>query len=89
MNPPDSYSEHAPPDVSTGWQIHMPKPEQRLVFVGVAPGALCKQICRRCSRRPPAPRPAPRASASSVVLVPGATCSASSLIAGSKTSVSA
>ena len=27
---------------TTGWR--MPKPEQRLVFVGVAPGALCEQI---------------------------------------------
>jgi hypothetical protein len=42
LNPPDSYGEHAPPGVSTGWR--MPKPEQRLVFVGVAPGALCEQI---------------------------------------------
>ena len=42
MNPPDSYGEHTPPGVSTGWR--MPKPEQRLVFVGVAPGALCEQI---------------------------------------------
>lgn len=42
MNPPDSYGAHAPPGVSTGWR--MPKPEERLVFVGVAPGALCEQI---------------------------------------------
>jgi hypothetical protein len=42
MNPPDSYGAHAPPGVATGWR--MPKPEQRLVFVGVAPGALCEQI---------------------------------------------
>lgn len=42
MNPPDSYGEHTPPGVSTGWR--MPKPEQRLVFVGVAPGALCEQV---------------------------------------------
>ena len=41
-NPPASYGEHAPPGVSTGWR--MPKPEERLVFVGVAPGALCEQI---------------------------------------------
>lgn len=42
VNPPDSYGEHSPPGVATGWR--MPKPEQRLVFVGVAPGALCEQI---------------------------------------------
>jgi hypothetical protein len=42
INPPDSYGEHTPPGVSTGWR--MPKPEQRLVFVGVPPGALCEQI---------------------------------------------
>jgi hypothetical protein len=42
LNPPDSYGDHSPPGVSTGWR--MPKPEQRLVFVGVAPGALCEQI---------------------------------------------
>jgi len=42
MNPPDSYGEHTPPGVATGWR--MPKPEERLVFVGVAPGALCEQV---------------------------------------------
>jgi hypothetical protein len=42
MNPPDSYGAHTPPGVATSWR--MPKPEQRLVFVGVAPGALCEQI---------------------------------------------
>lgn len=42
MNPPDSYGAHTPPGVATGWR--MPKPEERLVFVGVAPGALCEQI---------------------------------------------
>ena len=41
-NPPDSYGPHTPPGVATGWR--MPKPEERLVFVGVAPGALCEQI---------------------------------------------
>jgi len=41
-NPPDSYGAHTPPGASTGWR--MPKPEERLVFVGVAPGALCEQI---------------------------------------------
>ncbi len=42
VNPPDSYGEHTPPGVATVW--HMPKPEERLVFVGVAPRALCEQI---------------------------------------------
>ncbi|HEU0031433.1 MAG TPA: hypothetical protein VFQ53_12430 [Kofleriaceae bacterium] len=41
-NPPDSFGPHTPPGVVKGW--HMPPPEQRLVFVGVAPGALCAQI---------------------------------------------
>lgn len=41
-NLPDSYGEHMPPGVATGWR--MPKPEERLVFVGVAPGALCEQV---------------------------------------------
>jgi hypothetical protein len=41
-NPPDSYGAHTPPGASTGWR--MPKPDERLVFVGVAPGALCEQI---------------------------------------------
>jgi hypothetical protein len=41
-NPPDSFGAHTPPGVSTSWR--MPKPEERLVFVGVAPGALCEQI---------------------------------------------
>jgi cytochrome c5 len=42
LNPPDSYGAHTPPGVATGWR--MPKPEERLVFVGIAPGALCEQI---------------------------------------------
>jgi hypothetical protein len=42
VNPPDSYGLRTPPGVSTGWR--MPKPEDGLVFVGVAPGALCEQI---------------------------------------------
>lgn len=42
INPPDSYGAHTPPGVATGWR--MPKPEERLTFVGVAPGALCEQI---------------------------------------------
>ena len=41
-NPPDSYGAHTPPGVATGWR--MPKPEERLVFVGVAPRALCEQV---------------------------------------------
>jgi cytochrome c5 len=41
-NPPDSYGAHSPPGIATGWR--MPKPEARLVFVGVQPGALCAQI---------------------------------------------
>jgi hypothetical protein len=43
-NPPDTYGAHTPPGASTGWR--MPKPDERLVFVGVAPGALCQQIKR-------------------------------------------
>ena len=42
LNPPDSYGAHTPPGVATGWR--MPKPEERLVFVGIAPAALCEQI---------------------------------------------
>jgi len=42
MNPPESYGGHTPPGVATGWR--MPKPEERLVFVGMAPGALCEQL---------------------------------------------
>jgi hypothetical protein len=41
-NPPDSYGAHTPPGVAKGW--HMPKPEVKLVFVGMAPGALCEQV---------------------------------------------
>jgi hypothetical protein len=41
-NPPDSYGAHTPPGSPKAW--HMPPPEMRLVFVGVAPGALCEQI---------------------------------------------
>ena len=41
-NPPDSYGAHSPPGAPTGWR--MPTPEDRLVFVGVAPGALCEQV---------------------------------------------
>jgi hypothetical protein len=41
-NPPSNYGLHIPPGVSTEW--HMPPPELKLVFVGVAPRALCEQI---------------------------------------------
>jgi hypothetical protein len=41
-NLPSTYGFHMPPGASTGWR--MPKPDERLVFVGVAPGALCQQI---------------------------------------------
>ena len=41
-NPPSAYGMHVPPGNADGW--HMPSPEMKLVFVGVAPGALCEQI---------------------------------------------
>ena len=41
-NPPASYGQHIPPGFAKGW--HMPPPEMKMVFVGVAPGALCEQI---------------------------------------------
>ncbi|WP_437730588.1 hypothetical protein [Sorangium sp. So ce1335] len=41
-NPPNSFGMHVPPGVSKGW--HMPPPEMKMVFVGVAPRALCEQI---------------------------------------------
>jgi hypothetical protein len=41
-NPPDTYGGNIPPGIASGWR--MPKPDERLVFVGVAPGALCEQI---------------------------------------------
>lgn len=41
-NPPSNYGRNVPPGVIEGW--HMPKPEEKLVFVGMAPGALCEQI---------------------------------------------
>jgi hypothetical protein len=41
-NPPATYGAHIPPGVSTGWR--MPKPDEKLVFVGVAPAALCEQV---------------------------------------------
>jgi hypothetical protein len=41
-NPPSNYGLHVPPGVPKAW--HMPKPEEKLVFVGVEPRALCEQI---------------------------------------------
>jgi hypothetical protein len=41
-NPPSNYGLNVPPGVITGW--HMPKPDERLVFVGVAPRELCEQV---------------------------------------------
>ncbi len=41
-NPPSNYGLHIPPGVSVGW--HMPKPEEKLVFVGMSPRALCEQV---------------------------------------------
>lgn len=41
-NPSSNYGQHVPPGAAEGWR--MPKPEQKLVFVGVAPRALCEQI---------------------------------------------
>lgn len=42
VNLPDSYGRHMPPGIATGWR--MPSPDQPLVFEGLAPEALCKQI---------------------------------------------
>jgi hypothetical protein len=41
-NPPSAYGAHIPPGSLESW--HMPPPEMKLVFVGVAPAALCEQI---------------------------------------------
>ncbi|WP_438006259.1 hypothetical protein WME89_47905 [Sorangium sp. So ce321] len=41
-NPPNSFGVNVPPGVLKGW--HMPPPEMRMVFVGVAPRALCEQV---------------------------------------------
>ena len=41
-NLPLGYGAHVPPGSAEGW--HMPPPETKLVFVGVAPGALCEQV---------------------------------------------
>lgn len=41
-NPPSNYGLHVPPGVVEGW--HMPKPDEKLVFVGLAPRELCEQV---------------------------------------------
>jgi hypothetical protein len=41
-NLPASYGAHMPPGNTKGW--HMPPPDMKMVFVGVAPGALCEQL---------------------------------------------
>jgi len=41
-NPPSNYGLNIPPGAVEGW--HMPKPEEKLVFVGAAPRALCEQL---------------------------------------------
>ncbi len=37
-----AYGAHVPPGVAKGWK--MPPPDMKMVFVGVAPGALCQQL---------------------------------------------
>jgi hypothetical protein len=41
-NPPSNYGAHIPPGNQTGWR--MPPPETPMVFVGVAPAALCEAV---------------------------------------------
>jgi isoquinoline 1-oxidoreductase beta subunit len=41
-NPPSNYGAHVPPGSGEAWR--MPSPAQKLVFVGVAPHALCEQL---------------------------------------------
>jgi hypothetical protein len=41
-NPPASYGVHMPPGTTKPWR--MPGPDMPMVFVGMAPGALCKQL---------------------------------------------
>jgi hypothetical protein len=41
-NPPAAYGASIPPGIASGWR--MPKPDERLVFAGVAAGALCEQV---------------------------------------------
>ncbi len=41
-NPPSNYGLHIPPGSIEGW--HMPKPEEKLVFVGLSGRDLCEQV---------------------------------------------
>jgi len=41
-NPPSAYGAHVPPGSAEAW--HMPSEDLKLVFVGVAPRALCEQL---------------------------------------------
>ncbi len=41
-NPPAAYGAHIPPGIASGWR--MPKPEEKLPFVGLTSSALCEQI---------------------------------------------
>jgi hypothetical protein len=41
-NPPSNYGLHVPPGAIEGWR--MPKPDAKLVFVGIEARALCEQI---------------------------------------------
>ncbi len=41
-NPSANFGRHIPPGSPDEW--HMPKPEEKLVFVGVPSGALCAQL---------------------------------------------
>ena len=43
--PPSTYGQHEPPGVLAGW--HMPGPNQKLVFAGLAPGELCRRLIDR------------------------------------------
>ena len=40
-NPPASYGPHAPPG-APNW--HLPPPDQKMVFIGLSSGALCRAI---------------------------------------------
>ena len=41
-NPPSGYGAHVPPGSAEGWR--MPAEDEKLVFVGMSPHALCEQI---------------------------------------------
>ena len=41
-NPSSNYGLHVPPGAADGWR--MPKPEQKLVFVGLSSGDLCRRL---------------------------------------------